>query len=203
MTIDLFFSPNGFDWTPYENNPVVDTRPRYGRWGPTMFMGWDDIRQVYAVHMENALHRRSAIGKRLIGRSESPDLYEWTDPETILVPDERDSSDTEFYALPAITYEGLVRRDALDLQHDQHDPLSRGRVQPRRHPLPAQLQAAVHPARRPARRVRLQLDLRGRPHRARRHDPHLLQRHQLAVAGGVDGAGRPGAGRHRSGRHPP
>ena len=106
MTIDLFFSPNGFDWTPYENNPVVDTRPRYGRWGPTMFMGWDDIRQVYAVHMENALHRRSAIGKRLIGRSESPDLYEWTDPETILVPDERDPSDTEFYAMPAITYEG-------------------------------------------------------------------------------------------------
>ena len=106
MTIDLFFSPNGFDWTPYENNPVVDTRPRYGRWGPTMFMGWDDIRQVYAVHMENALHRRSAIGKRLIGRSESPDLYEWSDPETILVPDERDPSDTEFYALPAITYEG-------------------------------------------------------------------------------------------------
>ena len=106
MTIDLFFSPNGFDWTPYEDNPVVDTRPRYGRWGPTMFMGWDDIRQVYAVHMENALHRRSAIGKRLIGRSESPDLYEWTDPETILVPDERDPSDTEFYALPAITYEG-------------------------------------------------------------------------------------------------
>ena len=106
MTIDLYFSPNGFDWTPYENNPVVDTRPRYGRWGPTMFMGWDDIRQVYAVHIENALHRRSAIGKRLIGRSESPDLYEWTDPETILVPDEQDPSDAEFYAMPAITYEG-------------------------------------------------------------------------------------------------
>ena len=106
MTIDLFFSPNGLDWTPYEGNPVIDTRLRYGRWGPTMFMGWDEIRQGYAVHMENALHRRSAIGKRMIGRSESPDLYEWTDPETIIVPDSRDASDTEFYAMPAITYEG-------------------------------------------------------------------------------------------------
>ena len=105
MTIDLYYSPDALDWTPYENNPVVDTRPRYGRWGPTMFMGWDSIREVYAVHMENSLHRRSAIGKRLIGRSESPDLIHWTEPETILVPDDDDAPDTEFYAMPAATYE--------------------------------------------------------------------------------------------------
>ena len=71
-----------------------------------MFMGWDAVRGVYAVHMENSLHRRSAIGKRLIGRAESPDLIHWTEPETILVPDELDPADTEFYAMPAITYEG-------------------------------------------------------------------------------------------------
>ena len=102
MTIDLYYSPDALEWTPYENNPVVDTRPRYGRWGPTMFMGWDAIREVYAVHMENSLHRRSAIGKRLIGRSESPDLIHWTEPETILVPDDDDGPDTEFYAMPAM-----------------------------------------------------------------------------------------------------
>ena len=105
MTLDLFYSPDALNWTPYEGNPVVDTRPRYGRWGPTMFMGWDSIREVYAVHMENAFHRRSAIGKRLIGRAESPDLIHWTEPETILVPDDQDEPDTEFYAMPAITYE--------------------------------------------------------------------------------------------------
>ena len=107
MTFDLYYSPDGFNWTPYKNNPVIDTSPRIGRWGPTNFMGWDPIRQVYAVHMENCLHRRSALGKRLIGRAESPDMIHWSDPETILLPDEKDSPDTEFYAMPTTTYEGL------------------------------------------------------------------------------------------------
>ena len=85
MTFDLYYSPNGFQWTPYEDNPVIDTSPRIGRWGPTVFMGWDEIRQVYAVHMENCLHRRCPLGKRVIGRAESPDMVRWSDPETILV----------------------------------------------------------------------------------------------------------------------
>ena len=73
MTFDLYFSPDGFKWTPYEKNPtVIDTSPRIGRWGPTIFMGWDPIRKVYAVHMENCLHRRRPLGKRMIGRAESP-----------------------------------------------------------------------------------------------------------------------------------
>ena len=109
MTFDLYYSPNGFQWTPYEDNPVIDTSPRIGRWGPTVFMGWDEIRQVYAVHMENCLHRRCPLGKRVIGRAESPDMVHWSDPETILVPDEDegDRPDTEFYAMPCIIYEGM------------------------------------------------------------------------------------------------
>ena len=104
---ELYHSPDGFNWTPDENNPVIDTSPRVGRWGPTDFMGWDPIRQTYAVHMENCLHRRCPLGKRLIGRAESPDMIHFSDPETILIPDEQDSPDTEFYAMPAITYEGI------------------------------------------------------------------------------------------------
>jgi len=107
MQFDLYYSPDGFNWTPYENNPVIDTSPRVGRWGPTDFMGWDAIQQTYAVHMENCLHRRCPLGKRLIGRAESPDMIHWSDAETILIPDEQDSPDTEFYAMPAITYEGI------------------------------------------------------------------------------------------------
>ena len=107
MQFDLYYSPDAFQWTPYENNPVVDTSPRVGRWGPTVFMGWDPIRQVYAVHLENCLHRRCPLGKRLIGRAESPDMIHWSDPETILLPDEQDSPDTEFYDMPVIAYEGL------------------------------------------------------------------------------------------------
>ena len=107
MQFSLYYSPDGYSWTPYEDNPVIDTSPRIGRWGPTQFMGWDPIRQTYAVHMENCLHRRCPLGKRLIGRAESPDMIHWSDAETILIPDEQDSPDTEFYAMPAIAYEGI------------------------------------------------------------------------------------------------
>jgi hypothetical protein len=107
MTFDLYFSPDGFTWTPYEKNPVINTAPKVGRWGPTAFMGWDPIRRVYAVHMENCLHRRCPLGKRMIGRAESPDMIHWSEPETIILPDERDTPDTEFYDMPVSTYEGL------------------------------------------------------------------------------------------------
>ena len=43
MQSDLYFSPDGLNWTAYENNPVIDTSPRIGRWGPTGFLGWDPM----------------------------------------------------------------------------------------------------------------------------------------------------------------
>ena len=107
MTFDLYFSPDFKTWTPYEGNPIIDTSPKIGRWGPTEFMGWDPIRKVYAVHMENCRHRRAPLGKRLIGRSESPDGITWSEAETILLPDSQDSPDTEFYDMPCIAYEGV------------------------------------------------------------------------------------------------
>jgi len=107
MQFDLYYSADGFRWTAYENNPIIDTSPRIGRWGPTNFAGWDPIRQVYVAHLENCLHKRCALGKRVIGRAESPDMIRWTDPETILIPDKRDYPDTEFYAMPSLVYEGI------------------------------------------------------------------------------------------------
>jgi len=107
MTMDLYYSPNGFDWTPYEGNPVIDTSPRTGRWGPTVFMGWDPIRKIYAVHMESCLHRRCPLGKRVIGRAETPDGIHWNEPQTLIVPDEKDYPDTEFYAMAAFTHADL------------------------------------------------------------------------------------------------
>ena len=107
MTFDLYFSSDFKSWISYKDNPIIDTSPKIGRWGPTSFMGWDPIREVYAVHMENCRHRRAPLGKRLIGRSESLDGITWTEPETILVPDSKDSPDIEFYNMPCIEYEGL------------------------------------------------------------------------------------------------
>ena len=103
----LYYSPDGIEWTAYENNPIIDTTPEIGRWGPTRFMGWDPIRETYAVHMEASHHWRGPYGKRLLGRAESPDMVHWSEPEIILVPDEEDFPDTEFYAIPVIHYEGV------------------------------------------------------------------------------------------------
>ncbi len=107
MRFDLYYSPDGFEWSPFPNNPAIDTSSLPGRWGPTHFMGWDPIREVYAVHMENCHHRHCPLGKRVIGRSESPDMLDWTEPETIIIPDGEDYPDTQFYAMPATTYEGV------------------------------------------------------------------------------------------------
>ena len=105
MHFNLFYSPDGFNWTPYKKNPVINTAPRKGRWGPTVFMGWDPIRKVYAVHMENSLHRWSPAGRRIIGRAESPDMIHWTQAETIIIPDKKDPPDMDFYCMPVMAYE--------------------------------------------------------------------------------------------------
>jgi hypothetical protein len=107
MKLYLFYSPDGFDWTPHAEAPVVDYAPRRGRWGPMYFMGWDPIRRCYAVHMENNQHFRGPLGKRVVGRAESADFVEWSEGETILVPDAADAPDTQFYSMPCIAYEGL------------------------------------------------------------------------------------------------
>ena len=105
--LDLYHSANGFDWTADQSNPVLDTSPVPGRWGPTVFMGWDPIRKVYAAHIESCLHRRCPLGKRIIGRAESPDLIHWGRDQLIVLPDEKDSPDTEFYAMAPFDYDGV------------------------------------------------------------------------------------------------
>lgn len=105
MTYSYLYSYNGYEWTEYENNPVIDIGERKGRWGPTNFSGWDPIRETYAVHMENNLHMHSDHARRSIGRSESADMIHWSEPETLIVADDLDYPDTEFYYLFTIPYE--------------------------------------------------------------------------------------------------
>jgi len=106
MTLDLYYSRDGFHWRPYEGNPVYDLK-RPGSWGPTSFMGWDPIREVYAVYMENCGHQRCPLGKRLIGRAESPDMIHWSESDTILVPDDKDGPDIQLYGMHPGVYEGF------------------------------------------------------------------------------------------------
>jgi hypothetical protein len=107
MQAVLHYSPDGSEWTPYEGNPIIDTTPVVGRWGPTYLMGWDPIRETYAAYVENTHHMRGPMGKRIIGRAESPDMVHWTEPETVLIQDELDYPDTEFYELNVTPYEGM------------------------------------------------------------------------------------------------
>ena len=107
MIFNLYTSPDGLEWTPDSRNPIIRDKGK-GRWGPTTFMGWDPVREMYATFMENCAHRRCPLGKRVIGRAESPDGIHWTEPETILVPDDRDPVDLEFYALFVGSYENVL-----------------------------------------------------------------------------------------------
>ena len=106
MTFTLFHSADGYAWQSSAAAPVIDTGDRAGRWGPTEFLGWDPIRRTYAVHMENNFHMHSTLQRRSIGRAESPDLRQWSEPETIIAVDELDYPDTEFYHLAATTQDG-------------------------------------------------------------------------------------------------
>jgi len=134
MTLSLYYSADAYQWTPYEANPVIDTGDQPGRWGPTVFLGWDPIRETYAAHLENNFHMHSPYHhRRSIGRVESPDLINWSEPETIIVVDERDHPDTEFYHLPTAFYEGwyvgfLWMFSTTNTTHEPHFIFSRDGV---------------------------------------------------------------------------
>ena len=105
LQYDLFYSPDALDWTPYEGNPVIDTGQELGRWAG-IFHKWDPIRETYFVTMEASHHWRGPYGKRLVGRADSPDMIHWSEPEILLVTDDDDHADTEFYSMPTFPYEG-------------------------------------------------------------------------------------------------
>jgi len=134
MTISAFHSADGYEWVPSQGNPVIDTGDQHGRWGPTEFLGWDPIRKTYAVHMENNFHMHSPYHhRRSIGRAESADLVSWSEPETIIVVDELDFPDTEFYHMPTAFYEGwylgfLWIFSTTNTTHEPHFVFSRDGV---------------------------------------------------------------------------
>ena len=203
MQSSLYYSPDGFAWTPCAGNPVIDTTPVAGRWGPTYFMGWDPIRETYAAYVESSHHMRTLFGRRLIGRAESPDMIHWTEPETVIVPDADDYPDTEFYRLVVIPYAGLYVGLLWIFRTTNLTPPPRGHRQPRRIPLGASLPGAVYRPRRPPGGLRFQQRLPGERHRARRPRPPLLPRHQPPRRAADAGAGRRRHRGHRAGDLPP
>ncbi len=134
MRIYAYHSADAYHWEKTQEEPIIDTGTQHGRWGPTVFLGWDPIRKTYAVHMENNYHMHSKyLHRRSIGRVESADGIRWTEPETILVADDRAYPDTEFYHFPVTFYEGwylgfLWMFSTTNTTHEPHFAFSRDGV---------------------------------------------------------------------------
>ena len=98
----MAFSPDGIDWTPYEGNPLIP------EWmGDVEILTYDEIDDKYVLY---GRHRGSPGGpvspgkadgvwstRRRIYRSESRDLYQWTEPQLILDPGKGDNLDDSLY----------------------------------------------------------------------------------------------------------
>ncbi len=108
MQFHLYSSGDAFNWSAHPGNPVIDWGERRGRWGPTSVMGWDPVHGVYVAHMEICGHQRCPLGRRIIGRAESPDMIRWSEAVPVILPDGQDYPDTEFYSLHATAYEGFT-----------------------------------------------------------------------------------------------
>jgi hypothetical protein len=110
--LDLAFSPNGIDWTPYPHNPVVSD------WGSDVEqLTYDSLRKKYVVlgradapwyspHPKfrhwfppvrpNDL-RGATYPARLVYRLESDDCIHWSMPMLISAPDQGDNLDEQHY----------------------------------------------------------------------------------------------------------
>ena len=101
------FSPDGIHWTPYEGNPVIDQRVGAGG------VMWDDRIQEYVGFLRPLPSPPvAAMGNvtiRVIGRSTSPDFLSWDLPQNqvVLVPDEQDPLDTQFYTASVFKDRGV------------------------------------------------------------------------------------------------
>lgn len=101
------FSPDGLHWTPYEGNPVID-----GKIGMGLVI-WDDRVQQYVGFLRPLpsppIAAMGNVSIRTIGRSTSPDFLKWDLPQNqvVLVPDEQDPLDTQFYTASVFKDRGV------------------------------------------------------------------------------------------------
>lgn len=87
------FSPDGIDWTPYENNPVMKLGSDTGQ-----VVVYDEEIQRYVAF------GRFGAGGRKVARSESADFINWSKPTLVLAPDKKDGPRTQFYGITIDRY---------------------------------------------------------------------------------------------------
>lgn len=90
--ISAFRSADGINWKPAAENPVIGTNPDC----PMSFCRLEDGRYV-------AFHRPGFADRR-VGRTESWDFRNFSEPAVVMEPDQCDPPNTQFYGLGATTY---------------------------------------------------------------------------------------------------
>ena len=122
------FSPDGLNWTDYENNPVV---PIWAS-GDTFGLMRDPVSKQYWLY-----HKTSPGAPRKVSRLVSDDFIHWRDSRFVLEPDELDPPHTEFYGVSAFPYGSHYLGSGLGLPHRHPDHGRPVGVQPGRRELGA------------------------------------------------------------------
>ncbi len=134
LGISVGFSADGIHWNLHPENPVL-----VGTGDTHTLLGWDESVGRYVAYLRPKAEDNRKLGEggdriRVIGRSVSDDFLHWRLPEIIIVPDEADDPDVQFYGMPAFQYEGhyvgiLWVFHTLSLLLDNHLAFSRDGVE--------------------------------------------------------------------------
>ncbi len=125
--LNVAFSPDGIHWTKHSQGPL--SRAAYGDYGePVPFEDetnrpwavplsmadaldafYDPPRQVFAIYGKMWIDGPDGrmYWKHAMGRIESKDFTEWSQPRLVLTPDEQDPAWVEFHTSPVFFYQGL------------------------------------------------------------------------------------------------
>jgi hypothetical protein len=122
----ITFSPDNAKWIRLPGNPVLPSWPdgygKYAGHGVSDIIDafYDPIHQRYAAAVklfsglpEDPWSRGTRLGtspgtRRIVGMTFSPDFVHWEKPWRIIVPDERDQGDMEFYSLGGVHARGSL-----------------------------------------------------------------------------------------------
>jgi hypothetical protein len=121
------FSPDGIHWKKHERAPLLiasygnkgDDVPfaddRSQPWTNPLAMSdamdvfWDPVREVFAAYGKMWIddEQGKMYGKHACGRSESRDFVNWSKPEMVMAPDEKDPAWVEFHTTPVFYHAGV------------------------------------------------------------------------------------------------